>query len=67
MLFEVSFRDNRMDIKAIEECFGRNKKFILRSVILGDGEHIATVLQMPHSWMHFDDLMHPKFLFFDED
>ena len=67
-LFGVSTRDNRMDIGAIEEKFSwRNKKFILRGSILGDDKHFTTVLQMPHGWMHFDDVMHLKFLLFDKD
>ena len=68
MLFEVSTWDNGMDIGAVEACYSwRNKKFILRDTILGDGIHFTTVLQMPHGWMHFGDMMHPKFLLFDQD
>ena len=53
-----------LSINSIEEFFTwRDKKFLLRGAILGDGGHFTTVLRMPNGWMQFDDMARPKFKF----
>ena len=43
----------------------QQKRFIFRGTVLFGNGHFCAVIRMYNGWMHYDDMSHPKFTYFD--
>jgi hypothetical protein len=67
-MFEVANFNGDLTLDEIPTVFKwRQKKFIFRGFIMGDGIHFTAALRMPSGWLHFDDMANPRFKFFGQN